>query len=187
MPCTGTCQIEQHEWREDRIEHNPYNGAPYGKPGAAEEEVAARTSDATIWSGEDLSTYTELVIFLLIDFSAQWTAGVDRQYPRHGRALNCTEEGCICDYDRDKPTVVEDWPKTMDPVRNPRALRVAAAQGRRPDQGDRPEVSAQGRHPASQAGHSRLVQGQSTAPCSPAFRIPTRRRRLAATRRQWTT
>ena len=112
MPCTGTCQIEQHEWREDRIKHNPYNGAPYGKPGAAEEEVAARTSDATIWSGEDLSTYTELVIFLLIDFSAQWTAGVDRQYPRHGRALNCTEEGCMCDYDRDKPTVVEDWPKT---------------------------------------------------------------------------
>lgn len=111
MPCKGTCQIEQHQWREDRIDGNPYNGAPYIIPGSDREAVPLGQSDAEIWDGEDLSRYTEYKLFLNVGYSSQWTSGVDRQYPRHGRALNCTEENCVCDYDLDNPTVVEDWPK----------------------------------------------------------------------------
>ncbi len=112
MPCKGTCQIEEHQWREDRIKGNPYNGAPYRKAGPDEEEVPVGKSDAEIWEGEDLTKYSEYQLFLNIGFSSQWSAAVDRQYPRHGRPLSCTEEGCVCDYDLDDPTIVEDWPKT---------------------------------------------------------------------------
>ncbi len=111
MPCAGTCQIEQHEWREDRIEHNPYNGAPYKKPGEQQLRFPATATDEQIWQGVDLSAYTEYALFVLIDFHGQWVDGVDREFPREGRQLDCHGEGCVCDWNRDKPKIIQDWPK----------------------------------------------------------------------------
>jgi hypothetical protein len=110
MPCAGTCQIEQHDWREDRIEHNPNNGAPYRRPGEQPQVVPANSTDAQIWQGADLGAYTELVLFIGFDFHGQWVDGVDREFPREGRQLDCKDDGCYCDWDEDKPKIIQDWP-----------------------------------------------------------------------------
>jgi hypothetical protein len=49
------------------------------------------------------------VLFENIDFHGSWADGVDRQYPREGRQLDCKEEGCRCRINWEKPTILEDW------------------------------------------------------------------------------
>ncbi|MEX0922628.1 MAG: hypothetical protein WD489_05270 [Rhodovibrionaceae bacterium] len=48
MPYAGICQLEQQEWREDRIDCNPCNGARDKEPGEQPQRMPPNTTDAQI-------------------------------------------------------------------------------------------------------------------------------------------
>jgi hypothetical protein len=78
------------------------------KPGDKDEEVDASTPDGDLWEGENPDDYSILHVWETTSwYDTEWEEGVEREFP-HSRALDCTEDGCVCDLG-DEPTVVEDW------------------------------------------------------------------------------